>query len=139
MDVLCGTASVLVVLSQATTGTLMIYTCIVQRMHGSSSSLGASPKSSGSYWQSNGISSDAEEMRSSSSANGSMPHLEVRYRLVLSASLGTGVAHALVAIAAESLELSTRPVQIFWTQQGLCVSTALALKVLTCCCCCTES
>ena len=133
MDVLCGTASVLVVLSQATTGTLMIGACIVQRMHGSASSLRASPKSSGSYLQSNGISSDAEEMRSSSSTNGSMPHLEVNYRMVLPAPLGTGVPHALVATPAESLELSPRPVQIFWMQQGLYVSTALAMKVLTCC------
>ena len=68
---------------------------IMQRMHGSSSSLGTSPKSSGSYWQSNGVSSDAEDVRSSSSANGSMPHLEVRGSLVLPAQLGLGMTHAL--------------------------------------------
>ena len=67
----------------------------MQRMHGSSSSLGTSPKSSGSYWQSNGVSSDAEDVRSSSSANGSMPHLEVRGSLVLPAQLGLGMTHAL--------------------------------------------
>ena len=72
---------------------------VVQRMHGSSSSLGTSPKSSGSYWQSNGISSDAEDVRSSSSANGSMPHLEVRQSLVahlLPAQVGIGMAHTLL-------------------------------------------
>lgn len=69
---------------------------MLQRMHGSSSSLGTSPKSSGSYWQSNGVSSDAEDVRSSSSANGSMPHLEVCQSLVLPPQLGPGIAHALL-------------------------------------------
>ena len=74
------------------------FALMLQRMHGSSSSLGTSPKSSGSYWQSNGVSSDAEDVRSSSSANGSMPHLEVCGSLVPPAQLGTGMTHALLQL-----------------------------------------
>ena len=49
----------------------------MQRLGGSSSSLGASPKSSSSYLHSNSLSSDVEDLQSPSSANGSLTHLEV--------------------------------------------------------------
>ncbi len=51
--------------------------CWMQRLDGSSSSLGASPKSSSGYLHSNSLSSDVEDLQSPSSANGSLPHLEV--------------------------------------------------------------
>ncbi len=50
---------------------------LMQRLDGSSSSLGASPKSSSGYLHSNSLSSDVEDLQSPSSANGSLTHLEV--------------------------------------------------------------
>ena len=49
----------------------------VQRLHESSSSLGASPKSSSGYLHSNSLSSDVEDLQSPSSTNGTLSRLEV--------------------------------------------------------------
>lgn len=50
---------------------------VLQQLHGSSSSLGASPKSSSGYLHSASLSSDVEDVHSPSSTNGSLTHLEV--------------------------------------------------------------
>ena len=71
----------------------------LQGFYGSSSSLGASPKSSSGYLQSTSLSSDLEESHSPSSTNGSLNHLEVRHPQVMQSQ---GAGPSCTAAAAES-------------------------------------